>query len=224
MKRKKINRQYLFFIFLGMIVTIVAMSVVYAALSTKLLISGTSDVVGSSFALELEKVTFEEVYGSDYNTICHNVGGTCDSYYLKVGGASISDEPIIDGTTIKDFKISLSVPGDGIAMMFKVSNVGTIPVKLYNVINSDANFVSLNNSVDDVEWAKNNISYFSSFGDMDTNEQFDINDILCPGKDAYLVLGVELSSAATTIPSGGVEISNIGAAYDFVQTDQYLCD
>ena len=70
MKKRKINRSLLFLILMGVIVTIVAMSVVYAALSTKLLISGSAEVQSSSWELEVKKMDFTEWYGDEYQNIC----------------------------------------------------------------------------------------------------------------------------------------------------------
>ena len=69
MKKRKINRSLLFLILMGVIVTIVAMSVVYAALSTKLLISGSAEVQSSSWEVEVKKMDVTEWYGDVYQNI-----------------------------------------------------------------------------------------------------------------------------------------------------------
>ena len=58
MKKRKINRSLLFLILMG----VMAMSVVYAALSYKLLISGSAEVHFSSWGLDVKKMDMSEFF------------------------------------------------------------------------------------------------------------------------------------------------------------------
>ena len=226
MKKRKINRSLLFLILMGVIVTIVAMSVVYAALSTKLLISGSAEVQSSSWELEVKKMDFTEWYGDEYQNICVMGNLICNENIVLQGNGKVIDNPVISGTSITNFKASVMIPGDSVGLAYKITNTGSIPMKLSRVINSDYQITSLNNSTNDVTWANDNINIdvdLQHFDDYD-GVTFAINDVLCPGKSLFLVQTVEIPSSVTTIPSGAIEISNIGVSYEFLQTDQYLCE
>ena len=226
MKKRKIDRSLLFLILMGVIVTIVAMSVVYAALSTKLLISGSAEVQSSSWGLEVKKMDMSEFFGDEYRNMWMTSNLICDENIALQGNGKVIDNPVISGTSITNFKASVMIPGDGVGLAYKITNTGTIPMKLSRVINSDYQFISLNNSNNDIAWANNNIDISTDLQYLDENdgEMFDINDVLCPGKSLILTQTVEIPSSVTTIPSGAIEISNIGVSYEFLQTDQYLCD
>jgi len=224
MKRKKINRSLLFLSLCGIFVTIVAMSVVYAALSSELLIDGSAEVPNSSFGLKVEKFNFSDEYGDGFIDECDMYGFICGENYVLGGNGKIISEPTISGTSINDFNLSLQLPGDKIGISYKVTNIGTIPVKLLDIVQSDFNITSLNNSNEDVEWVNENVVYDFTMEFMDNEYNLEINDILCPSEEAIFSIFFEIPSTVDTIPSGSVEISNIDVAYNFVQTDKYLCE
>lgn len=224
MKRKKINRSVLFLSLCGIFVTIVAMSVVYAALSSKLLIDGSAEVQASSFGLKVEKMSLSELMGDDYLSTCQANDISCQDNMLLKGNAKLVNEPTISGTTINNFEVSVQLPGDQIGLIYKVTNVGTIPVKLIDIIESEFQIISLNNSNDDVSWVNENVIFDFTMEYLDSSYNVEINDILCPGEETILSIMIGVPATVETIPSGAVEISNISVAYDFVQTDQYLCE
>lgn len=223
MKKRKINRSLLFLILMGVIVTIVAMSVVYAALSTKLLISGSTEVSSSSFELKVEKLLMSEIYGDDYKNLCLSYGQICDDNYSKKGNGDILSFPVISDTSINNFKLSIQLPGDQAVVSYKVINDGTIPMKLNRVIGSTPQITSLSNNSSDVDWVNENVEFVSVL-EKTKGTSININDILCPGDDWIIYFGATIPDDVTTIPSGAIEISNIGVSYEFLQTDQYLCD
>lgn len=223
MKRKKINRSLLFLSLCGIFVTIVAMSVVYAALSSKLLIDGSAEIPNSSFDLKVEKLVFSDEYGDGFLDECSNLGYVCDDNYFVKGKGEIIDEPDISGTSIGNFELSVQLPGDIVAIGYKITNDGTIPMKLLDIIENEFQITSLNNSSEDIAWANDNVQFVVMAEETDGTD-ININDILCPGETWQLTLGVQIDSSVTSIPSGALELSNVGAKYDFVQTDQYLCE
>lgn len=223
MKRKKINRSILFLSLCGIFVTIVAMSVVYAALSSKLLIDGSAEIPNSSFGLKVEKVDFAEV-SDDFLAVCSQNGYTCGDNYMIKGNAQLINEPTISGTSINDYKVSFQLPGDMIGIGYKVTNVGSIPVKLIDIIQSDFEYTSLSNVSSDVQWAIDNVIYDYAIETFNEYGNLNINDIVCPGEEVYFSFMMGIKDTATTISSSVIEISDINIAFDFVQTDQYLCE
>lgn len=226
MRKKKVSRSLLFLILMGVIVTIVAMSVVYAALSSKLLIDGNAEVIGSTWEMKVEKMDFSEWYGEEYSNICAMGNLICNENIVLQGNGKVIDNPTISGTSITGFKASVMIPGDTVALAYKITNNGSIPMKLSRIINSDYQFTSLNNVAADVTWANDNINIDAFLQHFDENDggSFKVNDVLCPGKSLFLSQTVEIPNSVTTIPSGEIEISNIGYEYEFLQTDQFLCE
>lgn len=224
MKRKKINRSILFLSLCGVFVTIIAMSVVYAALSSKLLIDGSAEIPNSSFGLKVEKADFAEVGGDDFLAVCSQNGYTCGDNYMIKGNAQLINEPTISGTSINDYKVSFHLPGDMIGISYKVTNVGSIPVKLIDIIQNDFEYTSLSNVSSDVQWAIDNVIYDYAIESFSEDSNLNINDIVCPGEEVYFSFMIGIKDTATTISSSVIEISDINIAFDFVQTDQYLCE
>ena len=150
----------------------------------------------------------------------------CNENIVLQGNGKVIDNPTISGTSITGFKASVMIPGDAVALSYKITNNGSIPMKLSRIINSDYQFTSLNNVAADVTWANDNINIDASLQHFDENDggSFKVNDVLCPGKSLFLSQTVEIPNSVTTIPSGGIEISNIGYEYEFLQTDQFLCE
>lgn len=226
MRKKKVSRSLLFLILLGVFVTMVAMSVVYAALSSKLFIDGNAEVIGSTWEMKVEKMDFSEWYGEEYSNICAMGNLICNENIVLQGNGKVIDNPTISGTSITGFKASVMIPGDTVALSYKITNNGSIPMKLSRIINSDYQFTSLNNVAADVTWANDNINIDASLQHFDENDggSFKVNDVLCPGKSLFLSQTVEIPNSVTTIPSGEIEISNIGYEYEFLPTDQFLCE
>jgi hypothetical protein len=92
-----------------------------------------------------------------------------------------------------------------------------------DIIESDFQFTSLNNSNSDVQWAIDNLSFGTALEPFDGMD-IQINDVLCPGDEALFSLNVQIFDDVDSIPSGGIEISNISYSYDFVQADQIMCE
>lgn len=224
MKRKKINRSLLFLSLCGIFVTIIAMSVVYAALSSKLLIDGSAEISNSSFDLKVEKWLVSDIYGDDYANVCKTNNYICYDNVILRGNGLVVNEPKVSGTSIKDFKLSVEKPDDMSALSYKITNYGTIPVKLSNIVINDYQVTSANNLESDVSWFNENVAVAHMLEDINMSTDKNINDILCPGDSWSVVFGVQISSSSTTLPSGSVEVSNMGVTYEFLQTDQYLCE
>ena len=224
MRRKKINRSILFLSLCGVFVTIVAISVVYAALSSKLLIDGSAEIPNSSFDLKVEKWLVSDIYGYDYANICKTNNSICYDNVILRGNGLVVNEPKVSGTSIKDFKLSVEKPDDMSALVYKITNDGTIPVKFSNIVINYYQVTSVNNLESDVSWFNENVIVAHMLEDINTGTDKNINDILCPGDSWSVVFGVQINLSSTTLPSGSVEVSNMGVTYEFLQTDQYLCE
>ena len=224
MKRKKINRKHLIHTFIFALFCVFGLTVVYAALSTTLNISGSASVNSSEWDIVIEKYLLTDLYGSGYDQMCSNGDIFCGDNYLLMGNAKVDKIPALTNTTIKDFSFSATIPGDGVLFIYKVINKGTIPAKLESINNYTPVYTSTIGNDNDVLWAKNNTVFIVSLGtDIDTNEALSEGDILCPGEVNYIMLGFVIDENAAALPSGALEISNGGADYVFTQANANSC-
>jgi len=221
MKRKKVDRRKLIYTFVFFIFCIFGLTVAYAALSTTLNISGNAEVSSSEWGLKVEKISFSDLPSDELCSIY-----TCDDYMAYTSGVKIISEPIIDGTTLRDYEISVTKPGDMSVFSYKVTNIGSIPVVYESFTNKIPSITSSIGSSSDVEWARNNISFpyegssyiNGEFGDRDIV----LGDVICPGDSVVLFMGVMVDDV-DSIPSASVTLSNLGFDMNFVQGESNLC-
>ena len=226
-KKKKLSRKQLLHIFVFSIFCVLGLTVVYAALSTSLNISGSANVNQSSWGITIEKTSLSqfyiESYGADYCSILENVN--CVDNYALIGNGSILQLPTLTSTSIKNFSIGLSLPDDRVGFLYKITNNGTIPAILESISEYVPSYTSTNNNDNDILWAQNNFAYLFEVFDVDS-KQLEIlseGEILCPGETKYFQILFEIPEETTTVPTGSVTISNLGVDYNFVQADMSAC-
>lgn len=123
----KVNRNYLFGVFCVVIFCIVALSIAYAALNTSLKITGSADVVASSWDVHFEDASFVSSLSSN-NTY----------EVMPLAAWEIIDSvTITSDNTITFITEHLKVPGDYKIIQFDVVNDGTIDAKLENTVLSN---------------------------------------------------------------------------------------
>ena len=124
-------RKKLLIIVSCLFIGIISMTLVYAALSTTLNITGTADVTASSFRVEISRASDEEmrefVDGDDSVKI--------DGNFAFYGDAKLINSGDVDGDSVKNIKISVTKPNDAIGGIYKITNTGSIPVE-YSSIHS----------------------------------------------------------------------------------------
>ena len=139
---KNIGRRKLLIIILCiMLVSIITLSVAYAALSTSLSITGSTDVVASSWDVHFNNISFSS---SLPGTSLDPVASTNDNEYKIVPLAwdiegSLCSEgkdciSYFSETSFSFYTAPLSKPGDFKAIYFDVVNGGTIDAKLDSTI------------------------------------------------------------------------------------------
>ena len=120
------KRKHLYIILIVLVILVASISLAYAALSSTLTISGSADVVASSWDVHFENEEFVSTISNDglydYKVQplkTHN-GGSCDQ------------DCIINSTnTTFEFRaMAISKPGDFKVISFDVVNGGTIDAKL----------------------------------------------------------------------------------------------
>lgn len=209
-------RKRLLIIVSCLFIGIISMTLVYAALSTTLNITGTADVTASSFDVTIEKATDEEMteLGQD--------GDVVDENFIIFGDAKLINSGDVDGDSVKNIKISVTKPDDAIGGIYKITNTGSIPVEYSSIDFYKVKFTSSSNSSEDENWAEENIIYNYQIS-KDGND-FVEGDVLCPGESIFVLIFLGIDEDATSIPSDSIEISNFGMDLTFVQADANVCD
>lgn len=209
-------RKRLLIIVSCLFIGIISMTLVYAALSTTLNITGTADVTASSFDVTIEKATAEEMekYKDDLGVISDN--------FVMYGDAKLINSGDVDGDSVKNIKISVTKPNDAIGGIYKITNTGSIPVEYSSIDFYKVKFTSNSNSSEDENWAEENIIYDYEIA-KDSND-FVEGDVLCPGESIFSLIFLGIDEDTTSIPSDSIEISNFGMDLTFVQADANVCD
>ena len=109
-----------------LLVSVLALSIAYAAYSATLLISGTVTAKKSSDAWN---VHFESTDGS--TTLTPTLGGN----------AKVTSSATLTETKISDFEITFYAPGDSISYDFEVKNTGM------NIMKSNGNNISVGDKI-----------------------------------------------------------------------------
>lgn len=209
-------RKKLLIIVSCLFIGIISMTLVYAALSTTLNITGTADVTASSFDVTIEKATDEEMteLGQD--------GDVVDENFIIYGDAKLINSGDVDGDSVKNIKISVTKPNDAIGGIYKITNTGSIPVEYSSIDFYKVKFTSNSSSSEDENWAEENIIYDYEIAKDDN--VFVEGDVLCPGESIFVLIFLGIDEDATSIPSDSIEISNFGMDLTFVQADANVCD
>ena len=193
----------------ALVVAVLGLTVAFAALSQTLTINGTASVDAATWDVHIENLHRVNVSGS----------------------AKVISEPTVgsDGTSIENFKVSLSKPGDYVRYDYDVINNGTIDVVLsdryaFNFSNigdieegspeyeaflneylaktfSEADFDG-----DGVTTKEERIKAFEVFGITGSMKNGG-NDQLLPGKKQNYSIEVEYNSEADVLPKGNVVIN-----------------
>lgn len=216
MKEEKKDRKKLFSILFLILIGVLSVSIVYAALSTTLLISGTAEVQSASWGVTVEAMPADEYYGSAVSQIPYYKDN-----FIWSGYSEILDYGEINGTTISNINISVTAPGDFVGGLYKVTNTGSIPMVFDSYDIFDLVITSDSGNQSDVEWGYTNVvSNLEVVRDEETSVE--IGDVICPGDYFYFALEIGIEDV-DSIPSDSLNISNWGSNLVFVQGGSNLC-
>lgn len=111
----------------SLIVSVICLSIAFAAMSTNLIINGDAALENSSWDIHFENLSEPKI----------------------VGTAKELKEPSIDDTTIKNVSISLKNPGDSVTYEFDIVNAGTTDAKSDGYILNGYDFSDYDNFTDE---------------------------------------------------------------------------
>lgn len=204
MKRKK-----LYIILSIIVIAILSLTIAYAVLSTTLSITGSANINASTWQIEFKP----------------------SSYPTETTGSATYTTPTITGTSIGNYSVSLTKPGDSVTMVFAVENQGTLNAEIDSVINSIPTCTSLDNNPNDEILICNNLEISMTYNSI-YQSQISPGDILKVGRSTCLVNGDKINSTTAikikiglketmnSISRTKVVISNLSHQIIYKQTDK----
>ena len=198
-----------------LIVSCVALSIGYSALSTTLKINGVANVDGMSFKIEFQNLSEASLTGNA----------------VKITDPVISE----DKTELKSYNVNFLDPGDSISYTFQIANNGTINAKLSEIVkdtiscegygNAEQATIDANNVCANLEYTLKYINEEEHFDDSGSSKTYsndiEVNDVLNAGdvKDMILTLKYKSPVDGVTIeePEDDVSISGLGISLTYSQ-------
>ena len=190
-----------------LIISIVTLTVAYAALSETLSIQGSAKVNASNWNIKLENST------SQTNS--------------KTGTATYTT-PVVNGTTIS-YSVGLTKPSDSVTLYFDVLNSGDVTGEITSIISSTPTCTSATGNTADADLVCNNLEIslvYSdgsavSIGDVINTEGYRcLNGSTSSKTKAYIKLVVKLKDSMTSVPTSEVTISNLKHDIIYSQTNK----
>ena len=215
-RSRKVMYSALGFVLVG----ITTMTIAYATLSTTLKISGSAEFQQANWSIKVEEMAVPS--GGP-------AGVVIDGNKALIGEAKFLSNPILSGTTISNFNIELSKPGDEAWMFYRITNEGEIPALLDSITWSEPSVSSSTNNQSDIQLIKNNFvsnTYLYGSYTEDGEEKYAAvleGSFLCPGETIELEILNEFNPDATSLPTSKVTVSNISVDFNFVSANQNIC-
>ena len=175
------SKKFLMIVLGVLLLSVFGLSIAYAILNVTLNISGSAKVTSADWDISIENVSI-----------------------VTEGSASVLKQPVVDGTEIKDFNVSLTKPGDAIYITFYVTNNGSIDAKFVN---------STLHTVDYGVYKDYMMTYFKV--GLTTPEEVN----LASGESRMFMYEISWNSMADTLPgnTAPIEINNLGATILYEQ-------
>lgn len=191
----KDNRKALYyFVALALVLSVVGISVGFAAMSTELRVTGTANVVPASWKIKFTNLSNPTI----------------------VGTAQVTKAPTIQSDThIGNYEVQLSKPGDTVTYTFDVVNNGTIDAELSTYTFETPTITGTGTTAAaDATIVKNNLVYTLTYADGTSIQQ---GDTLAKDQTASLKLTVGYDKEANTLPTNSVSISNMDITFVYGQ-------
>lgn len=183
---------------IAIIIAVVSLTIGFAAFSTTLSIDGTGDVKSSSW-----KVRFENLQPVQ-----------------RVGTAVETTAPTINtnDTTISNFDVSFTTPGDSVSYTFDIANKGTFDAEITSInIPTPTCQGTGTNAEEDATNVCDNLEYKLTY--TDGGAALAQADTLNKGetKNVTLTLTYKDTIGATELPQDNVDINNLGISIVYSQ-------
>ena len=183
-----------YFIALSLVLSVIGISVGFAAMSTQLNINGTANVVPASWKVKFNNLSSATVSGD----------------------AEVVQAPTIESDThIGNYEVKLTKPGDSVEYTFDVVNDGTIDAELSTYTFADPTITGTGDkATQDAEIVRNNLVYTLTYAD---GSAINTNDELNKEATKSLKLTIGYKSDATDLPAKEVSVSNMDVTFVYSQ-------
>ena len=190
-----------------LIISIVTLTVAYAALSETLSIQGSAKVNASNWDINLNNST----------TKTNSKTGTAT--YTK---------PVVNGTTIS-YSVGLTKPSDSVTLYFDVLNNGDVTGEITSIISSTPTCTSATGNTADADLVCNNLEISLVYADgaavsigdvINTDGYRCLNGSTSSSVQAVIKLIVKLKNSMTSVPTSEVTISNLKHDIIYSQTSK----
>lgn len=191
----KDNRKVLYYLVaIALVLSVVGISVGFAAMSTELKISGATEVVPATWKIKFNNLKLQS----------------------KTGAAEVVKEPTIQSDThIGNYSVKLTKPGDVVVYTFDVVNSGTIDAELSSYTFAQPSIVGTSTTAEaDAQIVSTNLVYKLTYADGSTIQQ---GDNLAKGETVSLKLTVGYDADATTLPTNTVAVNGMDVTFVYGQ-------
>ena len=190
-----------------LIISIVTLTVAYAALSETLSIQGSAKVNASNWDIKLNNSTIKT--------------------NSKTGTATYTT-PVVNGTTIS-YSVGLTKPSDSVTLYFDVLNNGDVTGEITSIISSTPTCTSATGNTADADIVCNNLEISLVYSDgasvqvgdvINTNGYRCLNGSTSSSGQAIIKLIVKLKDSMTSLPTSQVNITNLKHDIIYSQTSK----
>ena len=192
----KDNKKVLYgLVALALVLSVVGISIGFAAMSTDLTINGSAEVVPASWDIKFKDLSSPTI----------------------IGDAEVTTAPTITSDThIGNYAVKLTKPGDSVTYTFKVANDGTIDAKLTDFIKATPTFTGTGATASaDATIVQNSFEYTVTYSD-DTAITKNTDELDAESyKTVKLVVGYKAD--ATELPTNTVTISGLDVTFTYGQ-------
>lgn len=191
----KNNRKVLYgLVALALLLSVVGISIGFAAMSQELDINGVAEVAPATWKIKFKDLSAPTI----------------------TGDAVVTTAPTITSDThIGNYDIKLTKPGDSVVYTFKVANEGTIDAELGTYTKAAPTFTGTGaTAATDQDIVYNNFIYTLTYAD---GTAIQTTDELLKNTEKTLKLTVAYDENATTLPTNPVEITGMDVTFIYEQ-------
>ena len=183
-----------YFIALSLVLSVVGISVGFAAMSSQLNVNGTANVVPASWKVKFDNLSSPTVSGD----------------------AEVVQAPTIESDThIGNYEVKLTKPGDTVVYTFDIVNEGSLDAVLSTYTFTNPTITGTGDkAAEDAAIVGNNLVYTLTYADGSAINE---NDGLDKDATKSLQLTIGYKSDATELPAKTVSVSNMDVTFVYAQ-------
>lgn len=191
----KENKKTLYsFVALSLVLSVIGISVGFAAMSTELNLNGSASVTPATWKIKFNNLSAPTITGS----------------------ATVENAPVITSDThIGNYEVQLTKPGDSVVYTFDIVNSGSIDAELSSYTFANPTITGTGASAaNDETIVSNNLVYTLTYAD---GSAINANDTLDKNTTKSLKLTVGYSATASALPANAVTISGMDVTFVYGQ-------